>query len=382
MYGVVGSPGKALGSVALRYRQPTARRPWPANMAGSSRGWSAEPEPEEPVRKGPTTRSEPMARLEAVLFLAREPLGSRKLADLAGLADGTLARTLVRKLNRIYDLEGCAFRVSEIAGGFQLMSRVKFAPWLRRLYSSPVEVRLSTPAMETLAVVAYRQPVLRVEIEAVRGVQCGEILRQLMERDLVRIVGRSEDLGRPFLYGTTKQFLQVFGLRRLDELPRAGLPSLGGPELTGQQPADSMQSASESDITDQPVNSSKTGGESNVMTADTIVVLDDTVPEDAVGPDAATVVPDERDEGSNGDEYAYDDSGDEDEDDYDDLEDDDEVDDEDLEEDEWEEIDDDEDTEWEEIEDDDEEEESEDDDWEEDDDWGDEEDEVGEEGKE
>jgi segregation and condensation protein B len=77
--------------------------------------------------------------------------------------------------------------------------------------------------METLAVVAYRQPVLRAEIEAIRGVQCGEILRQLMERDLVRIVGRSEELGRPFLYGTTRYFLEVFGLRHLDDLPRGDL---------------------------------------------------------------------------------------------------------------------------------------------------------------
>lgn len=165
----------------------------------------------------------PLARLEAILFLAREPLSTRKLGQLAGLADGTQARTLVRKLNRLYDAEGFAFRIEEVAGGLQLMSRPEFAPWLRRLQAVPVEVRLSPPALETLSVVAYRQPVLRVEIEAVRGVQCGEILRQLMERELVRIVGRSEELGRPFLYGTTKRFLQIFGLRHLDELPRPEL---------------------------------------------------------------------------------------------------------------------------------------------------------------
>jgi segregation and condensation protein B len=144
------------------------------------------------------------------------------------LADGTEARTLVRKLNRLYDAEGSAFRIEEVAGGLQLMTRPKFAGWLRRLHAVPVEVRLSAPAIETLAIVAYRQPVLRAEIEAIRGVQCGEILRQLMDRDLVRILGRSEDLGRPFLYGTTKLFLQVFGLRQIEELPGSvrlrGLP--------------------------------------------------------------------------------------------------------------------------------------------------------------
>ena len=146
-------------------------------------------------------------------------MSSRKLAQLAGLADGTKARTLVRTLNRMYDARGCAFRIEEVAGGFQLMSRAKFAPWLRRLHAAWVEVRLSAPAMETLAVVAYRQPILRAEIEAIRGVQSGEVLRQLIERDLVRIVGRSEELGRPYLYGTSKRFLQIFGLKHIEELP-------------------------------------------------------------------------------------------------------------------------------------------------------------------
>jgi segregation and condensation protein B len=159
--------------------------------------------------------------LESVLFLAREPLTSRKIAQLVNLADGTEARTLVRHLNRMFDDTASAFRVEELAGGFQLMTRPRFGPWLKKLLQTPVEVRLSAPALETLAVVAYRQPVLRAEVEAIRGVQSGDILRQLMERDLVRISGRADELGRPLVYGTTKRFLQLFGLRHLDELPRA-----------------------------------------------------------------------------------------------------------------------------------------------------------------
>ena len=169
------------------------------------------------------TRDPRAARLEAVLFLAREPVTTRKLAQFAGLADGTEARTLIRRLNRWYDETGSAFRAEEIAGGFQLMSRPKFGAWLRRVYESPAEIRLSAPALETLAVVAYRQPVLRAEIEAIRGVDCGEILRQLMDRDLLRTAGRAPELGRPYRYATTKRFLQVFGLRHLDNLPRADL---------------------------------------------------------------------------------------------------------------------------------------------------------------
>jgi segregation and condensation protein B len=162
-----------------------------------------------------------MARLEAVLLVARQPLSSRRLAQLARLADGTQARTLIRRLQFCYDDEGTAFRVEEFAGGFQLLTRPRFSGWLRRLGTAGGEGRLSSPALETLAVVAYRQPVVRGEIEAIRGVGCGEILRQLMDRDLVKIVGRAGELGRPFLYGTTKRFLQAFGLRNVDALPRA-----------------------------------------------------------------------------------------------------------------------------------------------------------------
>jgi segregation and condensation protein B len=171
--------------------------------------------------RGSTWRDGRLARIEALLFLAREPLSSRKIAQMVSLADGTEARTLVRRLNCMLDESASAFRVEEVAGGFQLMTRPKFGPWLRRLLQAPVKTRLSAPALETLAVVAYRQPVLRAEVEAIRGVQSGDILRQLMERDLVRISGRALELGRPLAYGTTKRFLQVFGLRHLNELPRA-----------------------------------------------------------------------------------------------------------------------------------------------------------------
>ncbi|MEX2308162.1 MAG: SMC-Scp complex subunit ScpB [Pirellulales bacterium] len=161
------------------------------------------------------------SRLEAALLLAREPLSLRKLAQLANLADATEARTLLTRLAKRYDERGCAFQVAQVAGGYQLLTRREFAPWVRPQAVVEGEIRLSSPALETLAVVAYRQPVLRAEVEAIRGVACGEILRQLMDRDLLRIVGRSEELGRPLRYGTTKWFLQVFGLCSLDELPWA-----------------------------------------------------------------------------------------------------------------------------------------------------------------
>jgi segregation and condensation protein B len=161
------------------------------------------------------------SRVEAVLFLAREPLSLRKLAQLANLADATEARTVLVDLRQRYNQRGCAFQVAQVAGGYQLLSRREFAQWLKPQGTTDREIRLSPPALETLAVVAYRQPVLRAEVEAIRGVACGEILRLLMDRDLLRIVGRSEELGRPLRYGTTKRFLEVFGLCNLDELPWA-----------------------------------------------------------------------------------------------------------------------------------------------------------------
>lgn len=184
---------------------------------------AAQTSPQVPISAdGPAVRDERLRRLEAVFMLSKDSLSSKRLAEFCDLADGREARTLVRQLNKIYDRVGTAFRVEEVAGGFKLMTRVVFAKWMRRLFGENSVAALSTPLMETLTVVAYRQPVTRADVEAVRGVRCGEILRQLMERDLVRIAGRSEELGRPFLYGTTKTFLSVFGLRKLSDLPRRG----------------------------------------------------------------------------------------------------------------------------------------------------------------
>jgi segregation and condensation protein B len=161
------------------------------------------------------------SRLEAVLFLAREPLSLRKLAQMANLTDATEARTVLTDLQTLYDQRQCAFQAAQVAGGFQLMSRREFVAWVRPRSGHEHDFRLSPPTLETLVVVAYRQPILRAEIEAIRGVACGEILRQLLDRDLLRIVGRSEELGRPLRYGTTKRFLEVFGLSNLEELPWA-----------------------------------------------------------------------------------------------------------------------------------------------------------------
>ena len=352
-----GDVGRALGSASLRYRQPKCWSPrLPRRLAaGRSGGAIDTPEDEEAVR----LRSNRLARLEAVLLLAREPLGSRKLAQLADLADGTKARTLVRTLNRRYDAEGSAFRVEEVGGGFELMTRSRFAPWLRRLCSAPAEVRLSAPAMETLAVVAYRQPVLRAEIEAIRGVQCGEILRQLIERELVRIVGRSEELGRPLLYGTTRQFLQVFGLRHVEDLPQSQrLPiTKRVDEVTGASP-DPLQETL-NPLHHSPEMLEETRMKTTLAAQNLPEELQTFAVATAIHPEPSRPARSSRIRGAA--KSAKDEDPDEDEDDLDD-EDEDEEDEDDLDEEPWEEVDD--------------EDLDEDDDWEdEDEDWEDDEDE-------
>ena len=152
-------------------------------------------------------------------MLADEPLAARKLADVAGLADAAEARTLITRLQQLYDTDGSAFQVEEIAGGYQLLTRPQYHPWLARLKRTGHELRLTSTTLETLAVIAYKQPIMRAEVEKVRGVACGEVIRQLMEKGLVKVAGRHDSLGRPQLYGTTKKFLQAFGLNTLQDLP-------------------------------------------------------------------------------------------------------------------------------------------------------------------
>lgn len=211
--------GPAAAGFPDRERSVAARRRW--LEACGPRGKEARVEPTvAAVAVDPAqVRSEELARVEAALLLSREPLNARRLAKLARLPDGSRARALVQELRRMQEAGGSAVRVEQIAGGFQLLTRAAFGPWVRRLTQSVPRARLSGSALETLAIVAYRQPVTRAEIESIRGVGSEEMLRQLLERDFVAIGGRAEDLGRPNVYVTTRRFLAAFGLSRLEDLP-------------------------------------------------------------------------------------------------------------------------------------------------------------------
>lgn len=166
------------------------------------------------------TDSEPTAEsvTEAVLFASDEPLSVSRLSGIVGTSAKQI-NNYVKSLNDKYAAQNRAFRIEQIAGGFQMMTLNCYNHWLKKLLSSRGDSKLSPAALETLAIIAYKQPVIRADIESIRGVSVGEVVRSLMYKGLIKIVGRAEVLGRPMLYGTTKKFLEVFGLGSLKDLP-------------------------------------------------------------------------------------------------------------------------------------------------------------------
>jgi segregation and condensation protein B len=204
--------------------RPVLRRPVSHRLPLA---WRLGADEQEDAPVSELARDRPLALIEAALLLADEPLPARRLAALAGLADAAEARRSVARLRELYDRGQSAFQVEELAGGYQLLTRAEYHTWLARLRHSTPEVQLTPAARETLAIIAYRQPVTRADIEAIRGVSSSDVLERLMEKGLVRLAGRDDSLGRPALYETTRKFLQLFGLKNLRELP--AVEGLGGP---------------------------------------------------------------------------------------------------------------------------------------------------------
>ena len=164
--------------------------------------------------------------LEALLFSTDAPLTSQRLKSILTDVDGKEIRAAIEELNQEYEEQQRAFSIVEFGGGWQLASRPEYMPLIQKLYKGRRYVRLSRAALEVLAIVAYRQPVTRMEIEEIRGVQVSGVLQTLTERNLVTVVGRSEAVGNPILYGTTRDFLNHMGLNGLHQLP--SLPELEG----------------------------------------------------------------------------------------------------------------------------------------------------------
>ena len=170
-------------------------------------------------------------RLEAVLMAADRPMSDGRLGEVLqlirpegeeekGPSIASLIKEAIEDLNAQYKETGRSFCICKLAGGWQVLTNPEFTEDLTRLKGARQQAKLSPAAIETLAIIAYKQPILRADLESIRGVACGEVLRGLMDRRLVKIAGRAEEVGRPMLYGTTKEFLQIFGLATVNDLPK------------------------------------------------------------------------------------------------------------------------------------------------------------------
>lgn len=158
--------------------------------------------------------------IEAILFASDEPLTKARLLNIAELSSASQITDAIKALNDKYRASNNSFRIERIAGGYQMMTLTIYNSWLKKMLKVKTDSKLSQAALETLAIVSYKQPVIRADVEGIRGVSSGEMIRSLMYKGLVKIVGRAEVIGRPLLYGTTKKFLEVFGLNNLKDLPK------------------------------------------------------------------------------------------------------------------------------------------------------------------
>lgn len=185
--------------------------------------------------------------VEAVLFSSDAPLKAEEIARADEELDEDRVEEAIRMLREEYAESERAFQIEEIAEGYQILTRPEFAPYLERFDTVPRPSRLSGPALETLSIIAYRQPIGRVEVEYIRGVSSSGVIRTLQDRDMVEVVGRGEGIGRPLLYGTTPRFLEHFGFSSLDDLPRPEeLPVV----LRENPPLDEEEE--EEDVVEQP----------------------------------------------------------------------------------------------------------------------------------
>jgi segregation and condensation protein B len=197
----------------------------------------------------------PMDVLEALLFASDVPLEPERIHEVLDLDSVAAARELVDGLQRRLEHEGRALQILEVGGGFRLVTRPEVAPWLVKLARSKTRSRLSRPALETLAIIAYRQPVSRPEVDAVRGVNSEGVLENLLDRRMIRIAGRKDSPGRPFLYETTREFLVAFGLRDLSDLPKVEgelvVPDIGGGGTAAGDPTETGEVAAAADSAEQ-----------------------------------------------------------------------------------------------------------------------------------
>jgi segregation and condensation protein B len=174
--------------------------------------------------------------IEALLLVFSHPLSLKRITEVVPGLGAAQLRELIHALNAEYAAGARAFTIQEVAGGYQLVTDQALAPWIRNALQNPRPDSVSVASMETLAIIAYRQPVTKAEIEAMRGVDATAALDTLLERGFVRVAGRKESPGRPFLYGTTMEFLRHFGLASINALPRMATPTVREPSADEPRP--------------------------------------------------------------------------------------------------------------------------------------------------
>ena len=157
--------------------------------------------------------------IETLLFITDRPVKVSRLVDVIENTNAKEVREAITKLQDMYAVRGSAIQIMEIAGGYQMCTKPEYGRWVRRLYNEKMTTRLSNAALETLAIIAYKQPLTRAEMEGIRGVDVAGPLEKLLDRGLVRVVGRKDTIGHPMVYGTTDEFLRMFGLNKVSELP-------------------------------------------------------------------------------------------------------------------------------------------------------------------
>ena len=230
---------------------------------------TAEPEREDDDLAEASASDRLIAIVESVLFAAGEPLALARLGDIVAGASRAELRGALRALEARLVRDGRGIRLLEVAAGYQLRTAPEHAEWVRRLFQEK-PWRLTRATLETLAIVAYKQPITRAEIEAIRGVDVDSVLASLLSRKLVRIVGRKDVIGRPILYGTTRQFLEVFGLRDLSGLPALGEVAPAIPDGVGAGSAAAGEESGSSDDDDTTGNTpaEAAGGSGRVLASD------------------------------------------------------------------------------------------------------------------
>ena len=197
---------------------PTEENVTPVQAAAQATPATEKPADERPFELVPTSEFKQI--VETLLFITDRPIKPSRIADVIDGVDARRVREMILEIQEDYAQRQSAIRVVEIGGGFQMSTKPEFGRWVRRLYNEKMTTKLSNAALETLAIIAYKQPLTRAEMEAIRGVDVAGPLERLLERGLVRVVGKKDTIGRPMVYGTTDEFLRIFGLTCRSLLPK------------------------------------------------------------------------------------------------------------------------------------------------------------------